>query len=94
MEEWDGGERLKERWKQQAALETGTGTETVVDCNLNCNRNCKGRTKYLYTFFLGCFGLSLAVWETNRDGNSVPVAGLYRASASNKGDLLCSGAIF
>lgn len=36
---WDGGERQRERWEQQAALETGTGTETVIDCN----RNCKGQ---------------------------------------------------
>ena len=47
--------------KQQAALETGTGTETVVDCN----RNCEERTKFLYTFFLGVCDLPLLVWETD-----------------------------
>ena len=89
MGEWDGVERLKDRWKQQAALETGTGAETVV----NCSRNCKGRTKFLRTFFLG---FSVYRWRFGKriwDGNSVPVAGLYRASASNKSDLLCSRAI-
>jgi len=33
---WDGSERQRERWEQQAALETGTGTETVIDRNHNC----------------------------------------------------------
>ena len=41
---WDGGERQRERWEQQAALETRTVTETVIDCN----RNCKGQQENIF----------------------------------------------
>lgn len=54
MEEWDGGERQRKRWEQQAALETGTETEAVIDCNRN--RNCKGQQEIFFWWGNKIFG--------------------------------------